>query len=325
MQHDIEFKPQLELPSEEELASIEASAKPGATMIKPAASGALEFGMSGKEIRALEVQIQHLKVENCKQAKEIQSLQLGNAGLKQQLDAQQIENFDLQQAQNSIRTQLDQVNMIMDAFGFKERVYSELHKQLVAQNAAREDVEEQQQSSAPEKPELPPIVGLDQTLVQEYAVQIQQLRSELNEKNLLMDQLQSTADLLQKQSEEDEKVLTKQAQEIEKYKRNLAKLQKENLQIQAEMRNQTKNGVTGVGRAAAQRHRNTVIGASGLLDDGDDFQHSFKKSFSIAAKQTEVTGGSKRAGASFIGEEFEEKMKQFNERFMESLTVSLTK
>lgn len=91
------------------------------------------------------------------------------------------------------------------------------------------------------------------------------------------------------------------------------------------MRNQAKNGVTGTSKAAAQRHRNTVIGASGLLDDSNNFQHSFKKSFSIATKQTEVTTGGKRAGTSFMGEEFEEKMKQFNERFMESLTVSLTK
>lgn len=57
VQHEIEFKPQLELPSEEEFASLEASQKPGSTMIKPAAPGALEFGMSGNEIRALEDQI----------------------------------------------------------------------------------------------------------------------------------------------------------------------------------------------------------------------------------------------------------------------------
>ena len=112
-------------------------------------------------------------MDRCQQAKEIQSLTVSRDALKHQLDSREIENFDLQQARDGIRMQLDQVNMIMDAFGYKDHVYSELHKQLVAQNVVAETEAEQQQATPPERPELPPIIGLDQTLVQEYAREIQ--------------------------------------------------------------------------------------------------------------------------------------------------------
>lgn len=55
--NEIDFKPQLELPSDEEFAHLESTHKPGADSFRPATSGGGEFGISGKEIRALEDQI----------------------------------------------------------------------------------------------------------------------------------------------------------------------------------------------------------------------------------------------------------------------------
>jgi hypothetical protein len=79
------------------------------------------------------------------------------------------------------------------------------------------------------------------------------------------------------------------------------------------------------GKAAGQNLRNTVIGSGGLLEDGGNFQHSFKKSFSMASRQTEVRGLTKKTSTNWIGDDFEEKVKEFNEKFMENLTLSLTK
>ena len=56
----------------------------------------------------------------------------------------------------------------------------------------------------------------------------------MDEKELLLAQLQNDADGLLRQSDGDQKVLEKQAQEIEKFKRNAAKLQKENMTLQNE-------------------------------------------------------------------------------------------
>ena len=51
LENAVDFKPGLELPSEEELSNIEAS-QPQGLSIKPTGTGATEY--SGKEIRALE-------------------------------------------------------------------------------------------------------------------------------------------------------------------------------------------------------------------------------------------------------------------------------
>lgn len=109
------------------MATLEAKA-PGSALIRPAAQGGAEFGMSGKEIRALEDQIKELKVENCRLGKEIHSLKVGEEGLTHQLRAQQIETLEHQQTSDAIRTQLDQVNQVMEAFGYREQVYNELHR-----------------------------------------------------------------------------------------------------------------------------------------------------------------------------------------------------
>lgn len=98
--NEIDFKPQLELPSDEEFAHLESTHKPGADSFRPATSGGGEFGISGKEIRALEDQIKQLKIDNCRQAKEIQALKVSEDGLKHQLEGLQIENFDIQQTRD---------------------------------------------------------------------------------------------------------------------------------------------------------------------------------------------------------------------------------
>jgi hypothetical protein len=125
--------------------------------------------------------------------------------------------------------------------------------------------------------------------------------------------------------------MTKQAQDIEKYKRNMAKLQKENAQILAGVRNMSKAGA-GSARGGARRRgaagsnlRNTVIGSGGLLEEGGAFQHSFKKSFNMASGPADLQSLTKRASTDLFGGAFEEEMKQFQEKFMENLTASLTK
>ena len=231
----------------------------------------------------------------------------------------------------------------MDGFGYKEQVYNELTKQLVAQNQMELDDADQQQSSAQEKPELPLIIGLDQSLVAEYQKEIHDLKKEIDEKQLMMKALQANVDALEKQGEEDQTILTRQAQDIEKYKRNMAKLQKENIQIQAGQRNakQQLRGTpaTQANKNASQNFRNTVIGSSGLVDEEENFRHSFKRSFNMTTKQNGLGGigsfnqtqkvgrGTMLAASStnWIGEDFEEKMKEFNDKFMENLTLSLTK
>lgn len=68
--------------------------------------------------------------------------------------------------------------------------------------------------------------------------------------------------------------------------------------------------------------RNTVIGAGGLLEDGAGYGHSFKQSFSLASKHAELQTRTKTAD--WLGADFEERVKQFNDKFMESLTATLT-
>ena len=82
--------------------------------------------------------------------------------------------------------------------------------------------------------EEPVIFGLGGTLVEEYQLKLQELKKQMDEKELLLAQLQNDADGLLRQSDGDQKVLEKQAQEIEKFKRNAAKLQKENMTLQNE-------------------------------------------------------------------------------------------
>lgn len=68
--------------------------------------------------------------------------------------------------------------------------------------------------------------------------------------------------------------------------------------------------------------RNTVIGSGGLLDDGAHFGHSFKQSFSLASKHAELQ--TKTKTGDWLGADFEEQMKRFNDKFMENLTATLT-
>ena len=73
--NNIEFKDNLALPSEQEMAMNEKAAGGGAPVM-PLSSRPAEFGMSGQEIRALEDEIKNLKVEKIKGEKQIQSLKV---------------------------------------------------------------------------------------------------------------------------------------------------------------------------------------------------------------------------------------------------------
>ena len=71
LSNSIEFKDNLALPSEQEMAMNEKAA--GGAPVMPMSSRPAEFGMSGQEIRALEDEIKNLKVEKIKGEKQIQS------------------------------------------------------------------------------------------------------------------------------------------------------------------------------------------------------------------------------------------------------------
>lgn len=122
--HSIEFQPMLELPSEEELAN----SQPANTLAFGNKLPPPEIGLSGKEIRQLEEQVQKYKIENQKKDKEIGALKATNQGLQESLNSQKIEQFEMQQARDAIRLQLDQVNTIMQHFGYKDVVYEELQR-----------------------------------------------------------------------------------------------------------------------------------------------------------------------------------------------------
>lgn len=137
-----------------------------------------------------------------------------------------------------MRVQIDQVNAIMETLGVKSQVYDELTRQLKEQNRITQNEEDQQLPNSPPEGEAeedqPIIYGLGGTLVEEYQQTFQTLKKEMDEKELLLAQLQNDAEGLLEQSARDQKVLEKQAQEIEKFKRNAAKLQKENMTLQTE-------------------------------------------------------------------------------------------
>lgn len=122
--NDVEFKANLELPSEEEMAAKDqeaAAAQQFGGAQKAIASGrAPEFGMSGKEIRGLEDQIKKLKIENNAQTKTIQSLNVTNRTLQEQLNSSKIETFSVQQEKDVLRLQIDQTNAIMADLGVKD-------------------------------------------------------------------------------------------------------------------------------------------------------------------------------------------------------------
>lgn len=83
MSNSIEFKDNLALPSEQEMAMNEKAAGGGAPAM-PLSSRPAEFGMSGQEIRALEDEIKQLKVDKIRGEKQIQSLKVTVDGLEGQ-------------------------------------------------------------------------------------------------------------------------------------------------------------------------------------------------------------------------------------------------
>ena len=147
------------------------------------------------------------------------------------------------------------------------------------------------------------------TLIEEYQTKLQDLRKDLDSKDLMVKSLQNDSESLLKSSEEDQKVMKNQSLEIEKFKRAQAKLQKENVTLQNEMRKIQKGGVNIPKRQQTQMSKN-------MKNMEEDFRHSFKRSLII----------DKDAGnIDFMSQELEDKLQSFNSRFMETLTESLTK
>lgn len=68
------------------------------------------------------------------------------------------------------------------------------------------------------------ICGTGPTILEEYQKQIQELKNDLDQKQLLITQLQHDSESLLKQSEEDQKVMEKYSLDIEQFKRSNAKL-----------------------------------------------------------------------------------------------------
>jgi len=112
---------------------------------------------------------------------------------------------------------------------------------------------EQQQASGQDEhdanEETMILFGAGPTILEEYQTQIGELKNDLDQKQLLITQLQHDSESLLKQSEEDQKVMEKYALDIEQFKRSNAKLQKENIQMQNEARNVQKGGRPSPGKA----------------------------------------------------------------------------
>ncbi len=104
--NEIEFKENLILPSEEELAAKEQGTNSQFGGQK-ALTGPGTSEYSGKEIRALEDEIKKLKIENIQKEKQNQSLVILNQGVQGQLNSQKIENYSILQQKDCLRLQLD--------------------------------------------------------------------------------------------------------------------------------------------------------------------------------------------------------------------------
>lgn len=120
--------------------------------------------------------------------------------------------------------------------------------------------------------------------------------------------------------------MAKQAEDIEKFKRNLAKLQKENAAFTAELKIQAKNLKPGYPAAQGSTGKLAPQFGKPPGHGPEDFQHSFKRSFNMSGRQAEVAALDRRIGENldFMSKDFEDKMKNFSDRFMETLTKSLT-
>jgi hypothetical protein len=200
------------------------------------------------------------------------------------------------------------------------------------------DEGEQQQASGqdeqdPTNDESMFIFGTGPTILEEYRKQIQELKNALDQKQLLITQLQHDAESLLKQGEEDQKVMEKYSLEIEQFKRSNAKLQKENIQMQNEMRNIQKGGgkpspgkMMKKGSDFEKKRvgaKKTLMGAQSFDAPGnkdEDFKHSFKRSFHMSFNQNEAA----QEKADVFTKDLDEKLKSFNDKFMENLTKSLT-
>lgn len=139
--------------------------------------------------------------------------------------------------------------------------------------------------------------------------------------------MQNDTEALLAQSDQDQKVLEKQSQDIEKFKRNVAKLQKENISLQNEQRNLQKQmkAHAASGASAAKSNRRNTSTAQFNSSSSDPFRHSFKRSFNMTNRQTEIIESDKLNEANQFAEDLEENLKKFNDKFMETLTLSLTK
>ena len=129
--------------------------------------------------------------------------------------------------------------------------------------------------------------------------------------------------------------MERQSLEIEQFKRNNAKLQKENIQMQNEMRQISKGGVSkhaspggarkGMKAETVSRKpsaRKMLTGSHSFdspMGKEEDFKHSFKRSFHMSFN-TEAA----QEKAEVFTKDLDEKLKNFNDKFMENLTKSLT-
>lgn len=137
-----------------------------------------------------------------------------------------------QQQKDEVRLQIDQINQILEKLGYKDVVNTELVKLLAEKSEENEDLK---------------IFGSGPTLLQEYQTQVQELKKEADDKQLILSQLQNECDCLLKQQEDDKKVLEKQQLDIEKYKVRMAQLQKEGASLSNDVRSLQKQVKQGGG------------------------------------------------------------------------------
>ena len=91
-----------------------------------------------------------------------------------QLNSQQFEVMTAQQQKDEVRLQIDQINQILSKLGYKDQVNTELARMLAEQGDEAEDSK---------------IFGSGPTLLQEYQKQVQELRKEADDKQLIVSQL----------------------------------------------------------------------------------------------------------------------------------------
>lgn len=153
------------------------------------------------------------------------------------------------------------------------------------------------------------------SILEEYQLQLQEQKRELQEKQNQVRQLQHDYEQLMESSHRDTKSLESKEQEIERLKRSVAKLQKENVEI----RNAQRRGTNIAPPSGSTSIRNSNQGITTQPPPVPTFQ-------AAAAARKSALEKKKLAeqGEELLSRELDYNIQHFNEQFIENLSQSLS-